>query len=88
MDAETKYNVASCLVVTSIIACTLSFIAIFIAYPIRSCCRPDANSVTVTILSILVTLLIGWNIVFSINSKSKIKNDIKNMLTRQSKIQR
>ena len=77
MDADTKYNVASCLVVTSIIACTLSFAAIFIAYPIKSCCRPDANSVTVTILSILVTLLIGWNIVFSINSKSKIKNDIK-----------
>lgn len=77
MDAETKYNVASCLVVTSIIACTLSLIAIFMAYPIKSCYRPDANSVTVTILSILVTLLIGWNIVFSINSKSKIKNDIK-----------
>lgn len=77
MDAETKYNVATCLVFTSIITCALSLIAIFIAYPIKSCCRPDANSVTVTILSILVTLLIGWNIVFSINSKSKIKNDIK-----------
>lgn len=62
MDAETKYNVASFLVVVSIITCTLSLIAIFIAYPIKSCCRPDANSVTVTILSILVTLLIGWNI--------------------------
>ncbi len=77
MDAETKYNVATCLVFTSIITCALSLMAIFIAYPTKTCYRPDANSVTVTILSILVTLLIGWNIVFSINSKSKIKNDIK-----------
>lgn len=76
MDAETKYNVASCLVVISIITCALSLIAIFIAYPIRSCCRPDANSVTVTILSILVTLLIGWNIIYAINSKENIKKEI------------
>ncbi len=70
MNAETKYNVASCLVWTSIITCALSLIAIYIAYPIMPCCRPDANSVTVTILSILVTVLMGWNIYQIIDVKS------------------
>lgn len=70
MNAETKYNVASCLVVTSIIACTLSLIAIFMAYPIKSCCRPDADSIIVDILAVLVTVLMGWNIYQVIDVKS------------------
>lgn len=74
MDSETKYNVASCLVVISIIVCSLSFAAIFLAYPIKSCaCSPiDANSVTVTILSIIVTILIGWNIYSALSIESKM----------------
>ncbi len=64
MDAETKYNIASCLVVISIITSVTSIVSVFMAYPIKPCtCSPiDANSVTTTILSILVTVLIGWNI--------------------------
>lgn len=72
MDAGTKYNVASCLVWTSIIACTLSFAAIFMAYPTASCCRPDANSVIVDVLAILITVLMGWNIYTVIDTKSEV----------------
>lgn len=69
MDAETKYNVATCLVVTSIIACTLGFIAVFMAYHINSCCNHDANSIAVNVLAILVTVLMGWNIYTIIDVK-------------------
>lgn len=74
MDAETKYNMASCLVVISIITCALSLIAIFMAYHIESCCCQDVNSVTVDILALLITILIGWNIYTVIDVKSEWRN--------------
>lgn len=75
MTAKTTYRVATCLVVVSIITCVLSLVAIFLAYPTSTCrCTPiDANSVTVTILSIIVALLIGWNIWKTIDSKQELE---------------
>lgn len=60
-----------CFVICSFISCVCSVIALYIALPITPCClHPiDANSTTVAILSILVTILIGWNIYSVIDLK-------------------
>lgn len=83
MDSETKYNVASCLVVISILSCSMSLIAMYIAIPQIPNNTYDYNDGLVTILSVLVTLLIGWNIytVVDFNRKTekmeeKVKKEI------------
>ena len=74
MDPETKYRVASCLVVLCLVACVLGFAAICIAIPRIGDVDLDYMGVIVGILSILVTVLIGWNI-YTIVDFNKIKDE-------------
>ena len=76
MDPETKYRVASCLVVLCLIACVLGFASICIAIPRIGDVDLDYMGVIVGILSILVTVLIGWNI-YTIVDFNKIKDEQK-----------
>lgn len=74
MDSETKYRVASCLVVMSIVSCSMSLIALYIAIPQIPDNKYDYNGALVTILSVLVTLLLGWNI-YTIIDIHKIRKE-------------
>ncbi len=69
-DAESAYDIASCLVVGSVIATSLSFFAVSIALK-----NPKTdigqNEVIVDILSILVTVLMGWNILSVVDIRRK-----------------
>ena len=77
MDAETKYRVASCLVVISIISCSMSLIALYIAIPQIPNNTYDCKDTLVTILSVLVTILMGGNIYAVIDFKeSQKKSDV------------
>lgn len=70
LDAQNTYRVASCLVVVSIISCTICLFAICIALPqLRDGGKPlyDYQGVLIAILSILVTVLITWQIWSLIN---------------------
>lgn len=74
MSPDTKIRVASCLVFTSIASTALSFIAVYIAYRTSpsQCKYIDSNSVTIGILTIIVTILIGWQIYQVIDIKGKV----------------
>lgn len=74
MDSETKYRVASCLVVMSIVSCSMSLIALYIAIPQIPKNTYDYNGALVTILSVLVTVLLGWNI-YTIIDIHKIRKE-------------
>lgn len=77
MSPKSTLRVAECLVVTSIITCTVSVFAIWIALPeIKDGIKPsyDHQDVLIGILSILVTVLLAWNIYSAIDAKRKIEN--------------
>lgn len=73
MNTETKYRVASCLVVMSLISCSMSLIALYIAIPQIPNNTYDYNGTLVTILSVLVTLLLGWNIYTVVDFNRKVE---------------
>lgn len=73
MDSKTLYNVASCLVACCILACVLAFAAICIAFPRKGAVDFDYMGIIVGILSLLVTVLMAWNIYTVIDSAGKIK---------------
>lgn len=77
LDAINTYRIASCLVVVSIVCCTVSLFALYIALPqLRgNGGKPlyDYQSVLVTILAILVAILLGWHIISVIDAKSKLQ---------------
>ena len=73
MNTETKYRVASCLVVMSLISCSMSLIALYIAIPQIPNNTYDYNGALVTILSVLVTLLLGWNIYTVVDFNRKVE---------------
>jgi hypothetical protein len=66
-----SYNVAGCLVVSSIIAGTISFLAVWIALPNSNKVDYTHQDVVVDILGVLVTVLIGWNILSVVDIKKK-----------------
>lgn len=70
-SVTSSYNVAACLVVTSIIACTISFLAVWIALPNSKSVDYTHQDVIVDILGVLVTVLIGWNILSVVDIKKK-----------------
>ena len=78
MDAKSLYNVASCMVVVSIISTTVSIIALIMAFPHYENAHYDYHGGLVTILSILVTVLIGWNI-YSIVDFNRRKNEVNSL---------
>lgn len=84
MDPETKYRVASCLVVLCLVACVLGFAAICIAIPRMGGVDLDYMGVIVGILSLLVTVLMAWNIYTVIDSSGKIKR-IEEFVGKESK---
>ena len=75
MDEKSIYNVASCLVVVSIVSTTVSFLALILAFPHYENATYDYHGGLVTILAILVTVLIGWNI-YSIVDFNRRKNEV------------
>lgn len=86
MDAITMYRVASCLVVASILSGVISLYAI--VFSLSGCGTPVVSSqeAIVDILGILVTVLMGWNIISLVDFKKKadeiddIKSDFKNVI--------
>lgn len=84
MDPETKYRVASCLVVLCLVACVLGFAAICIAIPRIGYVDFDYMGIIVGILSLLVTVLMAWNIYTVIDSSGKIKR-IEDFVENESK---
>ena len=76
------YNVASCLVVASIISGIISFGAIAMALCSDGTMNYSHQDVIVDILAILVTVLMGWNIISLIDIKkeasriSVVSNDV------------
>ena len=78
MDAKSMYNVASCMVVVSIVSTTVSIFALIIAFPHYENATYDYHGGLVTILAILVTVLIGWNI-YSIVDFNRRKNEVNSL---------
>ena len=72
------YNVASCMVVVSIVSTTVSILALIIAFPHYENASYDYHGGLVTILAILVTVLIGWNI-YSIVDFNRRKNEVNSL---------
>lgn len=67
----TMHNTASSLVVASIIASTVSFASVYIA--LSGQVELSHQEVFVDILSILVTVLMGWNIISVVDFKNKME---------------
>lgn len=78
MDSKSMYNVSTCMVVISIVSTTVSIIALIMAFPHYENAHYDYHGGLVTILSILVTVLIGWNI-YSIVDFNKRRNEIQSL---------
>ncbi len=87
MDSVSLYRVASCLVVASIISGLISFYAI--VYSLSGSSTPEITSMDaiVDIFGILVTILMGWNIISLVDFKKKadeieyIKHDFQNVIS-------
>ena len=69
LSSVTMYNIGSCMVVGSIISCTISFFAICIALEKGTESNFYQQDVIVDILAILVTVLMGWNIISVVDIK-------------------
>lgn len=87
LDATSMYNVAACLVVASIISGAMSLIAVWVAFPNNKEVDFTHQDVLVDILGVLVTLLMGWNILSVVDIKKKadevdcIANDFEHVVT-------
>lgn len=73
MDALALYRVASCLVVASIISGVISMMSLYLALP---AIKGDFthHDALVDILGILVTVLMGWNIISVVDFKKKAES--------------
>lgn len=72
---KSKFLFTSCIVIISVLSCIVSFFSLWIALPImqKNGIPPfDYIGVTVAILALLVTLLIGWNIWSTIDVKNSV----------------
>lgn len=70
ISTETKYRVASCLVVSCLIFGMISITALYIALPNIPKNQYDYNGVLVSSLSFITTILLGWNIYSVIDMKN------------------
>ena len=81
------YNVAACLVVSSILAGTISFLAVWLALPNCKAVDYTHQDVVVDIFGVLVTVLIGWNILSVVDIRKKaekidtISEDLQNVIS-------
>ncbi len=73
-DATSMYNIAACLVVASIITGTMSLIAVWVALPNSDKINFSHQDVVVDIFSVLVTVLMGWNIISVVDIKKKAES--------------
>lgn len=86
-DAVSMYNTAACLVVSSIIAGTISFLAVWLALPNVKVVDYTHQDVVVDIFGVLVTVLMGWNIISVVDIKRKaekidsISEDLENVIS-------
>lgn len=73
MDALSLYRIASCLVVASIISGIISVAALYLALP---AIKGDFthHDALVDILGVLVTVLMGWNIISIVDFKKKAES--------------
>lgn len=78
MDAKSMYNVATCMIVVSIISTTVSIGALIMAFPNYENTSYDYHGGLVNILAILVTILMGWNI-YSIIDFNRRKNEVNSL---------
>lgn len=87
MSSTSMYNVAGCLVIASIISCTISFFAICMALKSGSSNNFYQQDVIVDILAVLVTVLMGWNIISVVDIKrnaekiNTISNDLEMVIS-------
>lgn len=87
MDSVSLYRVASCLVVASILSGIISLYAIVFSLPAYATSGVTNQDAIVDILGILVTVLMGWNIISLVDFKKKadeidyIKHDFKNVIS-------
>ena len=72
MDPVSLYRVASCLVVASLIAGCFSFFAICLSLSSPQSEGLSNQEAIVDILGILVTILMGWNIISLVDFKKKV----------------
>ena len=68
-SALSIYNMACCLVTASIISCSLSFLAICLAFENGNTTNFYQQDVIVDIFAVLVTVLMGWNIISVVDIK-------------------
>ena len=69
MSAISMYNIASCLIVASIISGVISLWAVCLALPGDMSISVTQQEVIVDIFSVLVTILMGWNIISVVDIK-------------------
>lgn len=69
MSAISMYNIASCLIVASIISGVISLWAVCLALPGDLSISVTQQEVIVDIFSVLVTILMGWNIISVVDIK-------------------
>lgn len=72
MDPISLYRVASCLIVASLIAGCFSFFAICLSLSSPKMNGLSNQEAIVDILGILVTILMGWNIISLVDFKKKV----------------
>lgn len=71
LSLSSSYNIAACLVVASILAGTISFLAIWLALSSKNPVNYSHQDVVVDIFGVLVTVLMGWNIISVVDVKKK-----------------
>ena len=69
MSATSMYNLATCLVVASIISGTISFLAVWVALSSNQKVCYNQHDVIADIFGVLVTVLMGWNILSVVDIK-------------------
>ena len=71
ISAKSMYNIAGCLVIASIISCAISFFAIVLALEKGNTNNIYQQDVIVDIFAVLVTVLMGWNIISVVDIKKE-----------------
>lgn len=83
MDEVSLYRVASSLVVASILAGVICFFAIFYSLSGTGAAVISSQDAIVDILGVLVTVLMGWNIISLVDFKKKLMRlSISNMTSK------
>ena len=87
ISAKSMYNIAGCLVIASIISCAISFFAIVLALEKGNTNNIYQQDVIVDIFAVLVTVLMGWNIISVVDIKrnaekvNSISNDLEMVIS-------